>query len=241
MPLIFFTYKSPQSQYPTDPYFSGVVLGIHGSSPITDITGKSLTISAGVSTSTSVALFGKSSMYFNGTSYIQLSHSEDFNFGYGNFTIELWSRPELATSSRNIFQFGNYSGGWSFTIGYTLNNVIRFGITPASTTGLNAILGSYTDNVWQHIAVVKNNGTFYFYLDGILQGTKADPNPNPWTTTGVSGKTTAGVRVGCGDSALDTWSPAYYSKGYLQDVRVTRGVARYTSNFTPPTTEFPNQ
>jgi hypothetical protein len=82
-------------------------------------------------------------------------------------------------------------------------------------------------NGWHHIAFVRLNGVCTIYVDGVAGSFSATDNTNITTTAGTIG--------------LDTYSGARIFNGYIDDLRITKGVARYTANFTPPTAAFPNQ
>ena len=78
-------------------------------------------------------------------------------------------------------------------------------------------------NTWYHIAVVDNNGTQTIYVDGVSKATG--------TSSGATQYTFANI----GSRPANNW---WYT-GYIDDFRITSGIARYTANFTPPTTAFP--
>ena len=78
---------------------------------------------------------------------------------------------------------------------------------------------------WYHIAVVRNGSTVTIYRDGISVGSGSDTvshNPSTATTLMIGGGSATGFNN-------------FYFNGYLDDLRITKGYARYTSNFTPPT------
>jgi hypothetical protein len=81
-----------------------------------------------------------------------------------------------------------------------------------------------TDGTWNHIAIVCSNGTIKLYFNGVNVGgtsTNTMPTGNCFITAGASVNYSS-----------------YSYNGYQDDIRVTTGVARYTSNFTPPTQAF---
>jgi hypothetical protein len=224
MPAILFIYDEATSGYISDPYFSQVVLGIHGTSPIVDITGKSLSI-AGTITGSS------SGMTVTSGGSITLGASEDFNFGTGDFTVELYANSNNVYPSITVFQYGNYVGERSFTISYVSGKARFWRGAAGTTTGNATITNDVVTGVWYHLAVVKYNSTINFYVNGVLAG--STPDSNTWNTA-------AGIRIGAGDTATATWAPMYFFGGSIKDVRITKGVARYTSNFAIPAVPFPN-
>ena len=87
------------------------------------------------------------------------------------------------------------------------------------------VLGSIHNETWHHIAVVRSGSTLTTYVDGTSRGTD--------TISLAMSPTSADVEIGQG-----VYTSSYPYEGYLDDIRITKGVARYTSNFTPPTASF---
>jgi len=177
--------------------------------------------------STAQSKFGGSSMYFDGTGdYLDVSPSGFSSFGTGNFTVEFWMRT--AGSSFNIINPATATGTgyWALLVvtgsgGFRWNDA--YNITNLWTQTATSVL----DNNWHHIAVVRNgtgSGNVNIYFDGVAQGTaKTD-------STNYNGASTA-WRIGSGNVGA--------FNGYIQDLRITPGIARYTANFTAPTAAFP--
>ena len=95
------------------------------------------------------------------------------------------------------------------------------------TGGSQRIVGTTVLNTgqWYHVALVKNSGTTTLYLDGTSEGSFSDSLTYIQPTTFRIGQRYAGT--------------LYNLNGYLDDFRITKGVARYTANFTPPTQALP--
>ena len=178
--------------------------------------------------STAVKKYGNSSMYFDGTGdYLLLPSSPRNTLGGGDFTVEFWFNT-VGTTGQGT------SGEQSF-IGSGVNTASRWMIRMQSTPKIMSFwLNTPTNNVtgttqintgqWYHVALVRNgSGTnnVKLYLNGVLecQGTNTYVVPDDTIT------------IGRGYSNLDI----EYHNGYLDDLRITKGYARYTANFTPPT------
>jgi hypothetical protein len=193
---------------------------------IIDYTGKNNLETVGnAQISTSVKKYGTGSMYFDGTGdyLVAIGDSNNFALGSGNFTIEFWG-----------YNLTGSAGNWGvFSVGATLS-VDYAGITMSiggglfiSTTGSNwtytnvgSIVLSTNDNTWHHYAIVRNGSSLLTYKDGVQQA-----------STSISGSivNNSGFAVFGGKSdALGTLN------GYIDDLRITKGIAQYTSNFTPP-------
>jgi hypothetical protein len=168
---------------------------------------------------------GGTSMYFDGTGdYLKAPNSDVFAFRTGDFTVEMWAYfADKAATNRPLFDTGVSSN--------TGRLLIRQGNDAGTSNVVNAFVSGTTVgsptisfNQWTHVAVVRQSGTVKIYINGT-------------GGTGVSASadlTQNGCLVGAFYDQL-----AWNFTGYIDDLRVTRGVARYTANFTPPTTAFP--
>lgn len=217
---------------PGDPYWSNVVALLHfdgtdGSTTFTDETGKVWTANGNAQIDTAQSKFGGSSGLFDGSGdYVTTPSSVDWDFGTGDFTIELFARFFAHTSVMTLV--GNYENstkGWSFQR-RSDSNTFRF------SHGDGALIGAPwtpTDGVWYHMAACRQGTNLRLFVDGTQIGTTVT------NSTDISGSAEALVL-----GALRYSAPIQYFNGWLEEVRITKGIARYTANFTPPTTPFPN-
>ena len=162
------------------------------------------------------------SAYFDGTGdYLQLASNESFNPSTGPFTFELWVYPLATTDSAGIFTAVTFASDSRYVIQYY------------STTGFGIARGSgwiaYTSvvptiNSWSHLAISRDtSNNFRIFLNGVAQTL----NGGAGTTINDSGGFLAtAMKIG-------HWSN--YFNGYMSDIRLTKGTAVYTGNFTPPT------
>lgn len=219
---------------PTAPVaaIAGTVLQLDfADSGIIDQTGKNNLETVGdARVSTAIKKYNSGSMYFDGTGdYLLMPSSANFELA-GNFTIEFWMRPAAAAfgaGGKAIFSIGSTDPN---TTVIRLNGaVLQFwingspsGITTCSTTNIAA-------DTWYHVALVRNGtGTnnVKLYLNGVQDGTFAAARNEVIVA--------AAMAVGRHGATQDV---GYYT-GYVDDLRITQGVARYTANFTPPTESF---
>jgi hypothetical protein len=182
--------------------------------------------------STSLKQFGNASMYFNGSSALPMAYSPLFNFGTGNFTIEFWIYVTATPSTEQYFFSVGPAGSGSANRGYRIaaHNGSAAGIYfYAGGVAANAetLLGSFPSiNAWHHIAIVRNGTTITGYLNGTALGTT------------INASTTAITDIISGDysfiGALQGTAPAgrLFYNGYIDELRITKGIARYTANFT---------
>lgn len=198
--------------------------GSNGSTNFIDTSNNqhSMISSGSVQLDTSQYKYGTSSAIFNGgtSDYLQTPSNSVFNFGTGDFTIEMWFRVSFHSSSTRVI-FAIDSNNWAYIGG---DNSLRF------YKGGIAIDGSLSIpvNTWHHIAYSRSNNIGRLFLNGVLDGNTITDNTN---------YTSSSLRFGGSPG-----SPTYPFTGWIDEIRVTKGVSRYTdnANFTPPTSEFPD-
>jgi len=247
------TVAAPSGTY--DEHYDKVLFlmkgtGSNGSNTITDETGNftlSSTSSSYPEISTAQSKFGGSSVFFSGDAVgeelIMSGYSNSLGFGIDDFTIEFWLRWDgTGTSSQYIYdggyqgQTGLYSEGFQIIRqdGSMQVKFRRRTETMESQPQFNAN-GTITANTWYHFAVVRDSTSMRIYRDGTL---------NAENTSYASVDLTephADVAIGrdmSGSAAMPFGRKMF--TGWLDDFRITRGIARYTSNFTAPTATFPS-
>lgn len=213
-----------------DPYWANVVLampmdGANGSTTFTDIspTPKAVTRYGNAQISTAQSKFGGASAYFDGTGdYLTIPHSDDFNLSSGDFTVEFWFYLPSARANRLISKRSvATSKTWSISVtntGVPTFNLWNSAGTYYSATGPIAAFGA-----WVHVAAVRSGDIYTVFINGVA-GTPFTSTVRPYTNTDP-----LAIGVDLSNSALDN------TLGYIDDLRITKGVARYTANFTPPT------
>jgi len=183
--------------------------------------------------------FGVSSLNIAGSSYLQTPTNTNYTFGSKDFTIEFWmyviARPSgnggimgnniVNTSTGAWLMYMDSSGGIQTQFGgyqqQAGSTTLNFGYVPAQSTG-----------TWIHYAFVRNGTNATAYVNGTIAVT-ASTN---WGTISIdSGSGSNTIVIGQGPPTVTTSINAY-----LDDVRVTIGTARYTTNFSVPTTAFPD-
>jgi hypothetical protein len=172
--------------------------------------------------STTQSKWGNSSIAFDGTgdslSFVNRTNRAIY-FGSGNWTVEFWVYHNTTGTYDHTFV-----GGTSFYD--VVFGVFNFG-SQIGFWNNNGFYGLYassnlTSGVWRHIAYVRNGNTITLYINGTdvastsFTGSMKEDGSNDFLTTVVG-------------SSLN---------GYMDDVRITKGLARYTANFTAPTAPF---
>ena len=172
--------------------------------------------------STTQAKFSNTkSMYFDGTGDYVTIEADAANFGTGDFTIEMWLYP---TESNNaIFRKTTSTGSASppslsvYVAGTTPLVGVNSGTADGSWITASS---SFSNNAWNHFAITRNSGTVTIWINGNSAGSAT-------RTADVDNNIT--FRLGEWRNSSENY------KGYIQDFRLTKGLARYTANFTPPT------
>jgi hypothetical protein len=164
--------------------------------------------------------FGTGSLEFDGTGdYLVVPKNIDISFGSGSFTVEGFFYYNGTPSNQFLFDFRYASGGLvAMAVGsYGLDAYIGGG----NRTG-----GTVNGSTWYHFALVRNGSTCYLFLDGTQVGS---------TFTDSTNLATGGLVIGARYDATQAFP------GFIDDLRITKGVARYTANFTVPTKAFADQ
>jgi hypothetical protein len=223
---------------PSDPNFSNVVLlchmeGANGGATFTDSSSsaKTITVLTGTTNSNTQVKFGSTSCFITGSDSggLSLASSADFGFGAGDFTIEAWCYATNVTSRLNTIFDCRLSGatGVQLFIGGGAYTVAASSIGCSSNTGILATGTGVSANTWLHCALTRSGTT----LRGFVGGAQAFS-----VTDSRTYASSAAVYIGRDPNGTSLQGFG----GYLDDVRVTKGVARYTANFTPPTAAFPD-
>jgi hypothetical protein len=172
--------------------------------------------------STVQSKFGGSSMFFDGTGdYLSIPDSDAFAYGTGNFTIECWIYPTATGDRRFYNQYPDSSNQGFIRLQNSTNLIaVNFIVGASSVIAFNSST-AVTLNTWTHVALVRNGSTFTIYLNGVSSGTG--------TYAGSMPNYNAPLLISSYDGTNEHWI------GYIDDLRITKGFARYTANFTPPT------
>lgn len=184
------------------------------------VTGKLKTVAGGLKTGTPPHL--NYSIDLDGSNdYLTFPNSSNFAFGSGDFTFEFFvktpgSNNKFLVGARNAIGGGLHitTGGFE---GSTVG-AVRYVITGSDVTGTT----SFDDNSWHHVAIVRSSSTVSIYVDGTLDFTTTDSNN--YTGTGGTWYLFRHDLIDGGHFA-----------GKISNLRVVKGTAVYTSNFTAPT------
>jgi len=168
------------------------------------------------------------SVFFDGSGdYLNIPNNTQFEVGE-DFTFETWIYRTSLGSLNTIYSYltaGTTLYGLSFILTTTGIGIYGYNNGSSSYDALLTISGVVTANEWHHVAVVRSSNTWYYYIDGVLQGSG--------TMTSFSYSGTPTFYIGYQN---DNYANSF--AGYLSNYRILKGTALYTSNFTPPTREL---
>lgn len=163
------------------------------------------------------------------TQALQNVNSSDYQFGGQDFTVEGWVYIRSFITSANDFGViikcstnASWLTGWTLDLRST-NNFNWYangtGVDGQSYTYSQNSASTYSTNTWYHVAVVRKDLVRYLFVNGVLDSTNTDL---------INYQPTSIISIG------NDISDGYNFHGYLQDFRIYKGVAKYTTNFTPP-------
>ena len=214
-----------------DPFFNNVtcLLPLNGST--TDYSNNALTLAnvGGVSFVNNPGKFGNQQVaYFNGSSWLGAQGTapgKNATYISGDFTVECWCYPTSLTGAAPAF-IETRSGGSQngMLIWYNQSNNNQWVFTNVSADNAVGGIGTLVTNAWQHVACTRQGSKVSIFVNGNLATTAT------FTNNFSQGYLTIGINVGGASGGFT---------GYMSNYRLTNGVARYTANFTPPTTYFP--
>jgi len=213
-----------------DAQFNYVTMLLHGdgtngaqNNTFVDSSTNNFTITRnGNTTQGSFSPYGSNwSNYFDGTGdYVQTGNATNLALGTGNFTIEGWFN-RTSGSNNGLFQLSTTVGGF---VASDVDN-LAIGVAPTDLTlyANNSTLTSSTvsipNGIWNHFALVRSGTTTTLYYNGVSVLSLTDSKNYTGTYLVIGGY----------------YSTTYVWNGYISNLRIVKGTAVYTSNFTPPT------
>jgi len=211
----------------SDPFFSNVVLLLHGESMVDSSNAARTLTASGATISTAQKKFGSSSISIGSGQYVSLPGATAFNMS-GDFTLEWFHYLNSATAQGWIIG-GNANASGYFMLGLNLTGSQQLWVGQANV-GWPVQFGSVplAANTWQHVAISRSGSSNRLYIDGTLVGS-AITDSTSWVANPTEvwiGSQTAGASM----------------QGYLDEFRWTVGTARgYTGGtITVPTAAYPD-
>ena len=198
--------------------------GTNGGTTFTDSayggrSAKTIDVSGGSQTSTITYKFAPSSALFDGTGdWISSANSTDWNISAGDWTIDFWGY--FASDRLYHIPFGReratapYPGYYLY---YTISDGVVYWITDNNTNRITTASSSLATDGWHHLALVCFNGVTTLYIDGVSKG----------SYTGNPQEEAIALYIGADPTT-------FTMKGYIDEFRFTKGIARWVRNFDVP-------
>lgn len=201
-----------------------------GSTDFIDQSTNSLPVTAfGNTQIVSITGVGSPAAYFDGSGdYLNIADSSAFGFGTGNFTMEAWIYPTATQNDLTTIidcRSGGGSNGVSIFIDSGSKNILFYNGSNNSGVVTNATIPL---NAWTHVAVQRSGTEMSVYVNGIKDA-----------VTLTNGNDVTSSRPCFIGTACDSPGNSRNFTGYMDDIRITKGVARYTTNFIPPSGPLP--
>lgn len=223
--------KDFATRYAPDPYT--VLLmhmdGANNGTVFTEETGKSVTRSLAAYTKTDQSKYGGASLLANTiNASLRIAENSDFVFGNGDFTVDFWAY-HLSTD-RTYYFFVTYRvgvGALAWQILATSNEKVVININIGGTLYKAEANTAFTTNTWTHYAAVRNGAELSLYVNGIKQ-----------TTTANIGTSSLDNPAGCRLTIGELTNGNANANSYIDELRISKGIARWTSDFTPPTSPY---
>lgn len=219
----------------TDQYFDNVSLLLHfdGANGDTMFSDSSLlphavSASGAAAISTAQAKFGGASLAVSGGAFAAVGSSSRLDVATGDFTAEMWIRPAaIGWSAMLINKADGTNSGYPFQAYMSASGGLVFRSYNAAVQELFTITTAgalFAVGTWAHVALVRSGSTFTAYINGVGGGSATYAGDLPANSSSLS--------IGAYNNGV---APFY---GHIDEVRFTKGVARYATDFTPPTEAF---
>jgi hypothetical protein len=196
--------------------------GVDGSTSFIDATGNNtMTANGDAQIDTAQSQFGGASALFDGTGdFISTPSATGIELGAGDYTIDLWVRPTNVATRQAIVD--KWDGSAGFLLDVIAGGGVRFLVNGgASSSFADTATGLLANNTWAHVAVTNSSGTVRIFINGTQRA----------SFSGVSvGGDTQALQIGGGFSADFS--------GHIDEVRIVKGTADWTANFTAPTSAY---
>ena len=205
--------------------------GADASTTFTDESGKTWTARGNAQIDTAQSKFNGASGLFDGTGdNIDTPDHADFTVGSGDWTVDFWARRN-ATGRMVLFGQGDTAAAnGSIQVEFDASNqpkVFIYYNAGANTANAVNTTAVTADSTWHHLAAIRSGNNLYMALDGTLSA-----------ATSVTGITVDNVATRLSIGSLGEYTGGLYYNGWMDEVRFSVGIARWTANFTPPTAPY---
>ena len=207
--------------------------GVDGSTTIIDssTSGKTVTPDGNAQIDTAQSKFGGASIYFDGAnSYLWTADSTDWYFGTGDWTIDFWFRmddlPGVGAyySILQQWKIGDGTNRWVLSVKNASGNLEWTYVNEDDNVNTIDVRNTQTSpsaDTWYHFAITRASNVHRMFIDGTQIGTSV-------TDATAHANRTASLYIGCAPDKTSDY------KGWIDELRISKGIARWTADFTPP-------
>ena len=203
--------------------------GADGAAPGTAETGQTLTAFGGAALDTAQKKNGTASVLLDANDGVTVPDSADWIFGTDPFTLDAWVRFNSTGSTYHMIASQGAGGGVQF-MWYWQGNLLRlqiYGAGPAITLDCYCSWTPLTGQ-WYHVALCRTGSSWYMYIDGVAQSLTLAAGGYSANWGNYDTAFCIGIQSASGANGFDGW---------IDNFRVSNGICRWTSTFTPPATE----
>ena len=205
--------------------------GADASTTFTDELGTTWTKQGTAQIDTAQKYFGAASGLFDGNSdYLVATINANFDLSGTDWTIDCWFRSSSFAAVQGIIVKAIYGGACDWTV-QLIDSTHLACYTNRANTNYTVTVPTMSVDTWYHVAYVRAASTLHIYLNGVKYGTGS--------TMAITNDV-IGTYVGIGCTFAGT-VPAQFFNGWIDELRVSKGIARWLGNFTPPTLPHPYQ
>ena len=196
----------------------------------TATTGQTISLEGNAQLNTGYKKFGTAALLLDGTGdYATVPDSDDWYFGTGDFTIDVWTRITANTHSSAIYS--QWSASTDYVYLYYTGATLIFKAVSGGSTVAHYYVTVNLVNAWHHVEIARNGTSFYMFVDGTLL--------TPTVGTAIASSEIPNIAsvlyIGaCGEAAATEIS----CYGSIDEPRISKGIARHTTNFTPPASPY---
>lgn len=183
------------------------------------VTGHTVTAVGNAQLDTDFKKFGSASGMFDGTGdYLTIPAHTDFDFSGGVWTIDAWIYYTGAGTANFIYAQTLGLNAVELAVTSTKKAYLLLNFSDIFQIVLDSGINQVPLNTWTHITAVENGDNYYLFINGVLKA----------STSNSHRLTNVAINISIGK----------YYNGWLDELRVSKGIARWTANFTPPTNEY---
>ena len=218
-----------------DPSWSSVVALLHfngadGSTTFADEAGHTFTANGNAQIDNAQGLFSGTSLLLDGSGdYLSTPDSADWDFGTGDFTVEVavrFAALPVNSAAALLSTYAGSSAGWGVQYRNDGGGGNRLRVFVGGDTVFFDFAWTPSTGTWYRIGVSRSGSSLRAFIDGTQIGSTAT------NSTNIS--STAALWVG----ALLSGSAIQFVNGWIDELRITKGVARFTANYTPDSAPF---